>query len=454
MIGIPKASRPGHRTRRSGGCFPISGPGTRVPNGRVCGVASAGGVVLSIWISLLSLSGCEHVAPASRDEASPVDIRVRREQSYALLPIVAAIEEKYQKEHQVEGMTFVSRVRSAGGSPRYATDSDNAIFTGMYLAAASYRYAVTRTASDLAAVESALGGVYLLTHVSGIPGVLARWAFPLEHAWDWIHYDRIKSLEADNGWGQLIDAGQLYEHNGYAFHTRTTRDQLTGIVMGLSVAHSAVDVPKVRMRIAEIVADLIARLRATGWSLEDQTGATGTNAHRLDPPLRLALEALHHATLVSPSERPSSRFFKSVGLHTAYYNRHITRTFAWNLHAMNAHTLVLLSDHHLEERGVRRWERRIWRFLAADDNPHFAAMHFAWRAEPMPELAWKNLQRRAADNYYKFFSWERDPDAWWHGVESTEGPGLDVLLPYWMQRYYDAHPQSSRDHRELPGSRQ
>ena len=120
-------------------------------------------------------------------------------------------------------MTFVSRKRSTAGSPRYATDDDNAIFSGMYLAAASYRYAVTQTPADLIAAESALEGVYLLTHVSGTPGVVARWVFPLENAWDWIGYDRIKSVEAENGWSRLIAKGQLYEHGDYAFYTRTAK---------------------------------------------------------------------------------------------------------------------------------------------------------------------------------------------------------------------------------------
>jgi len=73
---------------------------------------------------------------------------------------------------------------------------------------------------------------------------------------------------------------------------------------------------------------------------------------------------------------------------------------------------------------------------AGDDNPHFTALHIAWTGEPMPMAAWPNLQRRAADSYHKFYSWEKDPEQWWHEAQETEGPGLDVLLPYWTLRYY------------------
>lgn len=411
------------------------------------GERAAGGklALVSLLSSILVAAGCQHIIPVAPDDFSPAELAAREEQIAALLPVVTAIESKYQRDHQVDGVTFVSWKRPAGDPPRYATDADNAIFTGMYLAAASYRYGVTGSADDLAAVQSALEGVYLLTHVSQTPGVLARWAFPLENSWQSIGYDRQKSIEAGNWWGKLIEEGQLYEHNGYAFYTRTTKDQLCGIVLGLAVAHAVVDVPPLQARVAEIVADLMARLQKTHWSMKDQLGKTGTNAHRVDAPLRLALEALQHATAgVSgaagasgkSSEKPSSLFFKMLALNTVHYNRSITRTFAWNLNAMTAHTLMLLRDHHLEGEGVQRWEEKIWRFVAVDDNPHFAAMHIAFTGEPMPKAAWQNLQTRAAANYYKFFAWEKDRDVWWHEEKKTEGPGLDVLLPYWTLRYY------------------
>jgi hypothetical protein len=91
---------------------------------------------------------------------------------------------------------------------------------------------------------------------------------------------------------------------------------------------------------------------------------------------------------------------------------------------MTAHSLMLLRGHHLEAQGVERWEKTIWRFLASDDNPHFAAMHSAWSGAPISNVAWENLQRRATDDYYKFFSWEKDPEQWWHLPMPTEGPGL------------------------------
>ncbi|MCP4035319.1 MAG: hypothetical protein GY733_00150 [bacterium] len=411
-------------------------PARQCRSSRGARVAPGRPTLLVCLLPALAVVGCQHFTPVVPGGFSTAEFAARQEQIEALLPVVTALEAKYQRDHQVDGVTFVAVKQSPGTALRYATDADNAIFTGMMLAAASYRYGTRRSPEDLVAVESALEGVHLLTHVSGIPGVLARWAFPLANAWEQIGYDRLASVEVGNWWAGILEQGQLYEHGGYGFHTRTTKDQLCGIVFGLAVAHTVVDVPRVRVRIAEIVAVLTTRLQQTGWSLRDQSGQTGTNAHRVDAPLRLALEALQHATLGRSGDRPSSKFFAMLPLSTAYYNRFITRTFAWNLNAMNAHTLMVLDDHHREGRGVRRWEEKIWRFMATDDNPHFAALHIAWTGEPMPRAAWKNLQMRAAHNYYKFFAWEKDPDQWWHDEQKTEGPGLDVLLPYWTMRHY------------------
>jgi hypothetical protein len=387
-----------------------------------------------LYLAVLLCVGCQHFTP---DVFSPAELDLRQEQIKALEPVVAEVEERYQRDHQVDGVSFVSFKRLPGVPLHYGTDRDNAIFTGMYLAAASYRYGVTQSAEDLAAVKSGLEGVYMLTHVSGTPGVLARWVFPLEGAWAKIGYDRIKSAEHEgNLWGDLFKEGQMYERGDYAFHTRTTKDQLCGIVMGLAVAFKVVDDPQVQARVAEIVEDLNLRFQETGWSLRDHQDKKGTSASKINAPLRLALEALYYATSEKSLTKPSSMFFKTLPFNTFYYNRSITRTFAFNLRAINAHSLWVLRDFHKDEKGVRSWEKTIWRFMAADDNPHFAALHSSLTGEQMPKGAWENFQRRVGDTYYKFFSWQKDPDEWWPEDRITDGPGLDILLPYWMMRYY------------------
>ena len=335
------------------------------------------------------------------------------------------IEADYQANHQVGGIAFV-----AIPPDRYASDDDNAVFTGMYLAGASYRYAVRGSNEDFQAVRSAVAGIHTLTHVSGTPGVLARWAFPVEGAWERIGYDPVKSPESEgNTYGDHIRSGRLYEHDGYAFLTKTTRDQLSGVLFGLTAAW--IHVPLVRSEVAVIVDALITRLRATDWSLVDHMGKTGTSAHRADSGQRLILTSLHNPA-TGPGERGSSLFLRYIWLTTIHYNRIITRTFSFSLNAMDAHSLFLLSDYHKEGKGAVAWVRRLQCFMRKDRNPYFDALHYAATGEEPHTKSRANWYRRIQENYPGFFSWQKDPESWWRKSDKKVGPGIDAMLPYWV----------------------
>ncbi len=344
---------------------------------------------------------------------------------------IEEIENQYQERHQVGGVSFVTLKMEP---LRYGTDDDNAIYTGMYLAAASYRQACDPSQKNLDAVLGALAGLRLLTSVSGTPGVLARWAFPLENSFNLIGYDKEKSLLGDNSYGDKIRMGILYENGDHAFITKTTKDQFSGVVFGLTVAFKLV--PEAHDGVAEIVQDLITRLKETKWSLVDHEGRTKTSAHKIDAPQKLILKSLHNATTGS-KKRESSWFFWCVGLTTIYYNRLITRTFSYNLNAMEAHSLFLLRDHHKEKKGVIKWVKKIHRMMKKDNSPYFDVMHKAVTGEKLSDASLGNLSKRIDQPYYKFFCWSKDPERWWVVNNNSDGPGIDTLLPYWMFIYYN-----------------
>jgi hypothetical protein len=344
--------------------------------------------------------------------------------------IVATIEKRYQDKHQVDGISFVSIKQPDEWGDRYATDDDNAVFTGMYLAAASYRYATTGKKEDLRAVMGALQGIRLLTNVSPVAGMLARWAFPLENAWDRIGYDPVMSLKSEtNTYGQHIKSGRLYTGKGYAFLTKTTRDQLSGVLFGLTAAFT--HVREARPVVELIISSMYHRLKYTGWSLVDHAGKTGTSAHKVDAAQRLVVKSLYNAATEN-GKRERSMFMRFIWFTTAHYNRIFTRTFSFSLNAMDAHSLFLLSDFHKEGKGTLRWIKRIQSFMKCDDNPHFDALYYAATGEPVSFRSKMNLHKRMRNNYPAFFSWQKDPDSWWGESETKEGPGIDALLPYWI----------------------
>jgi len=344
------------------------------------------------------------------------------------------IEDIYQERHQVSGITFVS-YKPWLPARRYATDDDNAVFTGMYLATASFRYSASGTEVNYQAVLRALAGIHILTHVSKTPGMLARWAFPLAGSWERIGYDKVKSLESEtNSYGEHIKAGRLYENEdmGYAFITKTTRDQLSGVLFGLTAAFTYV--PRLRPRVRTIINDMYARLVSTGWSLVDHEGKTGTSAHKVDSAQRLLIKALYSAANDSPV-KPSSLWFKFISLTTLHYNRIFTRTFSFSLNAMDAHSLFLLRDYHKEGYGVAKWIDRIHSFMKKDNNPYFDALYYVATDEKPSDKSLANLRKRIeSEQYPGFFSWQKDPDDWWDTSDTKEGPGIDSMLPYWLLR--------------------
>src|SRR5262245_3952550 len=61
----------------------------------------------------------------------------------------------------------------------YSRCGDSALWTGHWLAAESYRYAVTRSPEALNNIRIAIDGIRKLLEVTGT-GLLARCAFPIE----------------------------------------------------------------------------------------------------------------------------------------------------------------------------------------------------------------------------------------------------------------------------------
>jgi len=348
---------------------------------------------------------------------------------------VARVEDEYQQGNQVGGVTFVRHKDLINGEVHYATDNDNALYTGLYLAAASYRYAVDPTNENIRSILRTLAAIRLMTTVTGTPGVLVRWVFPLEDSYARIGYDSEKSLEnAGNSYGDQIRSGQLYEKGGYAFYTKTTRDQISGILFGLTVANELVE--SARPIVKLIIDDLYKRFLDTDWSLEDHTGKSGTSAGKLDAPLKLIVKSLHRSTHGTGS-RPKAWFFRWIWLVTIHYNRWITNTYSFGLNLFDAHSLLLLNKEHKEAKGVSKWHERLWSFVRRDKNPHFAALHLAATGDPIPTEEMANLERRGEEPYRKFFSWSRPPKDWWSdGNDVRRGPGIDVLLPYWMNEFY------------------
>jgi len=307
--------------------------------------------------------------------ADPADVT-----SSALFAAVEEAQLRVAAHNVVEGIYWQSVYSKGDGvSPdAYGLGGDSLLFTGKYLAACAYRFGVTKTSADLDAAIDALRGIYILTHSSGTPGALMRCAFPTPIPEKWGYpanwagraakgfvYDGPKDLLDPFKLPDVIPLPQM------TFYTRVTRDQITGLVYGLSVYWNTVvadtDVnPADRDRIAQsriilaVIVDNVYRfLRASSFKIVDQTGRNDTSSDTVGRDLlRLALLSLYRQTVqlstdtnriarVQVKYEDLLNVLKAVGFFPSDpFNAasSATQYYAWNLRLTRASTLWLNVD--------------------------------------------------------------------------------------------------------------
>jgi hypothetical protein len=158
----------------------------------------------------------------------------------------------------------------SGSVVGYEGSHDCAIFTGMYLAAESFRYAATGDSLALDSVGWTLSGVGALLDVNGGTGLLARIAAPVNSlAGQW--------LSKKTWYRSATIRGETWI--GYQTAKGITRDQYSGVMFGLSVAYELV--PQVRADAARRIEMILDYLIANDWVIdEDRAAWNGTNGSR------------------------------------------------------------------------------------------------------------------------------------------------------------------------------
>jgi len=162
----------------------------------------------------------------------------------ALLPILSAGEAdalRLDAELRARHMPYSTVIDPVFQSPDtmeiagYTRCGDSAIWTGHYLAAESFRWAVTHSPEARANIMESLNGIRKLVDVTGAD-LLARCAVPVDSPWA----AGIASEEAPN----QIRAGAVDGRN-YLWAGRTSRDQYSGVFFGLTAAWNLVPDRKV-----------------------------------------------------------------------------------------------------------------------------------------------------------------------------------------------------------------
>jgi len=325
------------------------------------------------------------------------------------------VEENYQAYHSVNGIIWQGVFAGPEDThpSLFGTGGDSAIFTGFYLAAAVYRFLVTRDEADLDIVFQTVRGLHILTHVSGTPGVIARCAFPADQAAAWRYPDR---------WKSRINAGLVYEspddivdagdpdryYPRFIFYAKATRDQLSGILYGLAVVLAELQpddfqekdqlyrtIQSVRDVTRQIAYALWTRLEENCFVLMDHYYNTGTTSVLVDGLLKVQLLSVYRAALnmfEDPGTAERSRieevyhdefawaFFLNDGNLDSLFNwlNLFDGYYANNLRFARSFTVFLLEEDTGRRQQVAAYmTKHVWRYVQDHRNTHFIFLYAA-----------------------------------------------------------------------------
>ncbi|NKB88863.1 MAG: hypothetical protein GKS06_11655 [Acidobacteria bacterium] len=345
----------------------------------------------------------------------------------------------------------------------YQHAGDSAIWTGHWIAAEAFRYAVTGKKDARNNVRKALKAIRLLVDVTGAD-VLARGAVPSGSRWE----DSILVNEARHGTYRTSVKGKQYIWAG-----NTSRDQYSGVFFGMGFAWELMpNDPVVRNVILEITDRLLGNLINNAWTVEFPDGTLSTSfaarpdqmlaflqigrmvkPDRFDKPYRDMRGALGHLVKI-PID------LEATDPHGSY--------FKFNLDHINLVHLLRLEEESSQRATYRAAFDKLRETVGAHDNAHFNMIERVLNGGHGPRdrrtrdmlKDWLERPRRitsvdlsgsrdsCGDNRAcnpipvvkrvpTDFLWQRSPfDLKGGGNGTIEGAGLDYLLPYWMARYY------------------
>jgi len=183
------------------------------------------------------------------------------ENSSQLAAMAIWYEDNIAKYHMPHNM-IVNTVFNSSKEPSdidealaFTVTYDSAEWTGHYLMAEAYRYAVhdeegnaTLAAEALQNIKNTLKGIDKILHVSGNGG-MARYAWPVEE------YEKYVG-DPDNPTDDNHYKGE-WKGEDYIFEDDTSRDMHNGIIMGLGFAYLKVDDDEIRNKVRDLVEDLL-----------------------------------------------------------------------------------------------------------------------------------------------------------------------------------------------------
>jgi hypothetical protein len=419
------------------------------------------------------------IDPAAVESGGPASLADR----------ASELERRYVRDAEVEGIVWEPLRSNAGVAEpdRYGTGGDSLLFTGLALAGWTWKYAVT---GDTDRLIEALRGLWILTHVAG-RGVLCRAAFPssrgVEFGWPRAWAGRDPQFVGETPARAIPDPIRGGHLPTMRWYTRATRDQLTGVVLGLSSVWALATAPttdpalaaRLRPIVAEITVDVVDQLHAHGWRIRDASGRNDTWADGVDGLLRVAVLSLARSVGMADADREYQReFSRTVNRPHPLdaFNRYnnLNQYYAHNLRAARSYSVWLLDADPEHRAQIVDYARTHWRrwtdhhgnawlswlwFAMTGTPPDDEGLRALYELRAKPIRSWPSpLAGRWTPPSFdavtfdttpawvlpvylrkpsEYFSWQKEP--WGAGEPGladgrANSTGLDFLAAYWLGR--------------------
>lgn len=381
-----------------------------------------------------------------------------------------AYETVIREQHTPFGLVVSLRHGGAGGSQSVTFEAveESILWTGYYLAAQSYRFAVQRDSGAVMELRRVLSALETAIEVSGRSGFVPVFCAPANHP------GLPEHLRLSAGTDTRKEPVPVYRgiapYSDWIWIGTTSRDTYEGLNFGLATTHRLVRDVQVRNSVSNIIDKVLGRLESDNWRINNGRGEI-----TFVPPLLKAGLLRTGATLQparfqaaykdavrdvqEENDIPAVRYgeYRRVVLKSASY-------FAMRFLETEQTTQLLYQDRLT----------RLWRRNSEHVNPLIAALYLnAFQTPPRDLTAravlqgclylWPSPPRRAtpvdwtetpglsrieangqtwAENALPVrdrppapFQWAQSPFLLQGGAgEDVSHPGIDFMLPFWMGR--------------------
>lgn len=203
--------------------------------------------------------------------------------------IIENIDAKIQAKHLYHGTVHALKMKTAGSeswketygsqgsgltaqTDKVTSLDDAARLSGHYLASLAFKYQVNPTAANLTSISTAIAGIERLFKVNTLTGKLARSVHRLDSpvAQDLLaqNYTVGKEVNIKN-----IDG---VDWLGFQGAQGITRDQYSGVLLGLTTAWEKVNDPQLKTKCETLVKNMIQYLEVNNWIFEKDLIALAT----------------------------------------------------------------------------------------------------------------------------------------------------------------------------------